>query len=204
MKHIQSETMSARLAKMAAVLVFFLPLTAPAFSQTNVVNAALAVSSVGPLAPAGVKVLARVPLAGQPVTRMFTQWEHGRTYLYIEHAGQPLTTVDVTKKRHPQVVNHEPAKVEPKRYEELAEGGTIEVAPLSNVEPGFDNNAGGRGMFSVLESSDPGDAQLLQAFGRESGNLADSDRHLIFFASPAQLLIVEDGRWKAVDYTANN
>jgi len=50
----------------------------------------------------------------------------------------------------------------------------------------------------------PGDAQLLQAFGRESSNLADSDRRLIFFASPAQLLIVEDGRWKAVDYTANN
>jgi hypothetical protein len=34
--------------------------------------------------------------------------------------------------------------------------------------------------------------------------LADSDRHLIFFGSPAQLLIVEDDRWKAVDYTANN
>jgi hypothetical protein len=135
---------------------------------------------------------------------MFTQREHGRTYLYIEHAGQPLTTVDVTKKKHPQVVNHEPAKVEPKRYEELAEGGTIEVAPLSNAEAGFDNTVGGRGMFSVLQSGDPGDAQLLQAFGRESSNLADSDRHLIFFGSPAQLLIVEDDRWKAVDYTANN
>jgi len=204
MKHIQSEPLRARIAKMAAMLVFFLSLTASAFSQTNVASAALAVSSVGPLAPAGVKVLARIPLAGQPVSGMFTQWEHGRTYLYIEHAGQLLTTVDVTNKRHPRVVNHEPAKVEPKRYEELAEGGTIEVAPRSNVETGFDNTVGGRGVFSVLESSDPGDAQLLQSFGRESSNLADSDRHLIFFASPAQLLIVEDGRWKAVDYTANN
>jgi len=44
---------------------------------------------------------------------------------------------------------------------------------------------------------------VLQAFGRESSNLADRDRNLVFFASPAQLLIVEDGRWNGVDYTIN-
>jgi hypothetical protein len=50
---------------------------------------------------------------GQPVTRMYTQWEYGRTYLYIEHGREQLTTVDVTKKQHPKVVNHEPAQVQP-------------------------------------------------------------------------------------------
>jgi hypothetical protein len=59
-------------------------------------------------------------------------------------------------------------------------------------------------MLSILDSNDPDDAQLPQAFGRESSNLADRDRNLIFFASPTQLLIVEDGRWKGVDYTVNN
>ena len=207
MKRIQSETMGGRVAKIAAPMLVLLSLAAPAFSQTSVMNAAFGVASTSPQAPKGVKVLAQVPLDGLPVTRMFTQWEYGRTYLYIEHGGQPLTTVDVTKKKNPQVVNHEPGKVEPKRYEEIgnADGGTIEVSPQWHVNAGIDNSlAGGRGMFSILESGDPDDAPLLQAFGGESSNLADRDRRLIFFASPTQLLIVEDGRWKRINYTADN
>ena len=133
---------------------------------------------------------------------MYTQWESGRTYLYIEHGREQITTVDVTKKQHPKVVNHDPAQVQPPRYEQLAEGGVIEVSPPRNVSSGFDN-VRGRGTFSILESSNPDDAPLLQAFGRESSNLADRDRNMIFFASPTQLLIVEDGRWNGVDYTIN-
>jgi hypothetical protein len=47
------------------------------------------------------------------------------------------------------------------------------------------------------------DAPLLQAFGRDSNNLADRDRNLIFFASPTQLVIVEDHRWYGMDYYIN-
>jgi hypothetical protein len=110
--------------------------------------------------------------------------------------------VDVTRKQSPQVVHHEPATGEHRWYQELAEGGTIEISPPWHVNAGVDN-VGGRGMLSILESNDPDDAVLLQAFGREGSNLADRDRSLIFFASPAQLLIVEDGRWKGMDYTIN-
>ena len=31
-----------------------------------------------------------------------TQWEYGRTYLYIEHGQRSLTTVDITEKRNPR------------------------------------------------------------------------------------------------------
>ena len=205
MKRIQFETMGGRVAKIAArALVFFLSLAVPAFSQTRVMNAlpAAAVFWANTQVPKGVKVLAQVPLDGLPVTRMYTQWEYGRTYLYIEHGRQQLTTVDVTRKQSPQVVNHEPATVEHSWYQELAEGGTIEVSPSRHVNAGVDN-VGGRGMLSALESSDPDDSVLLQAFGRDSSNLADRDRNLIFFASPAQLLIVDDGRWKGMDYSIN-
>lgn len=205
MKRIQFETMGGRVTKIAALaLVFFLSLAAPAFSQSRVVNAlpGAAMSSGNTHVPKGVKVLAQVPLDGLPVTRMYTQWEYGRTYLYIEHGRQQLTTVDVTGKQNPQVVNHEPSTVEAARYQELAEGGTIEISPPWHVNTGVDN-VGGRGMFSILDSSDPDDAVLLRAFGREGSNLADRDRNLIFFASPAQLLIVRDGRWKGIDYTIN-
>jgi hypothetical protein len=205
MKRMQFEIMGARTAKIAApALLFFLSLAAPAFSQTRVMNGlpAAAVSWANTQVPKGVKVLAQVPLDGLPVTRMYTQWEYGRTYLYIEHGRQQLTTVDVTRKQSPQVVHHEPAIVEHRWYQELAEGGTIEISPSWHVNAGVDN-VGGRGMFSILESSDPDDAVLLRAFGREASNLADRDRSLIFFASTTHLLIVEDGRWKGINYTIN-
>ena len=205
MKRIQFEIMGGRTAKIAALaLVFFLSLAAPAVSQPNLVNAipGAAVSFASAQVPKGVKVLAQVPLDGPPVTRMYTQWEYGRTYLYIEHGRQQLTTVDVTRKQSPQVVHHEPATVEHSWYQELAEGGTIEISPSRHVNAGVDN-VGGRGVFSILESNNPDDAALLQAFGREGSNLADRDRRLIFFASHAQLLIIEDGRWKGMDYTIN-
>ena len=205
MKRFQSETASSRVLKIVApTLAFVLWLATPAFSQIRAVDAvpAGALSSAGAPLPSGVKVLAQVPLPGLPVTRMYTQWESGRTYLYIEHGRQQLTTVDVTRKQNPQLVDHAPAKVEPVRYEELAEGGTIEVSAPRQVIPGVDNGGGPR-MFSVLESSDPDDAALLQAIALASSNLADRDRHLDFFASPARLLIVEDRRWKGMDYTIN-
>jgi len=205
MKRNQLQTKGGRVMKIAvASLVLILSLAATAVAQPSVVNTvpAAALSSANAQAPKGVKVLARVSLDGQPVTRMYTQWESGRTYLYIEHGREQLTAVDVTKKRRPKVVNHDPAQVQPKQYEQLAEGGVIEVSPPRHVSAGVDN-VGGRGTFSILESANPDDAPLLQAFGRESSNLADRDRNLIFFASPAQLLIVEDGRWNGVDYTIN-
>jgi hypothetical protein len=205
MKRIELQTMGNRFTQIAAALfVLFLAWATPAVSQTRGVDAipAAAVTSASTQAPRGVKVLARVPLDGRPVTRMFTQWESGRTYLYIEHGREQLTTVDVTRKQNPQVVNHVPAQVDPTRYEELAEGGTIEVSPPRHVNAGVDS-VGGRGMFSILEASNSDDAPLLQAFGLESSNLADRDRNLIFFASSTQLLIVEDGRWKGMDYTIN-
>jgi hypothetical protein len=102
MKCKQFETMGGRVAKIAApALVFFLSLAAPAVSQTRVMNAppAAAMSWVNTQVPKGVKVLAQVPLDGLPVTGMYTQWEYGRTYLYIEHGGQQLSTVDVTRKQ---------------------------------------------------------------------------------------------------------
>jgi hypothetical protein len=205
MKSKQFETMDGRVAKIAApALVFFLSLAAPAVSQTNLVNAipGAAVSSVSTSAPKGVKVLARVPLPSLPVTRMYTQWESGRNFLYIEHGGGQITTVDITKKRNPQVVNHEPALVEPWRNEQPAEGTEIVVSPPVRVVAGVDN-LGGHGMLSILESTNAADAPVLQAFGRDSSNLTDRDRNLIFFASATQLVIVEDHRWYGMDYTIN-
>ena len=40
-------------------------------------------------------------------------------------------------------------------------------------------------------------------FGSDSGNLADRGRDSILFASSAQLLSAEDGRWKRIGYTVN-
>jgi hypothetical protein len=196
MKHTSPETTGGCVAKIAVpMLAFFLSAAAPAISQTRVADAAVASSSPSLQAPKGVKVLARVPLGGFPVTRMYTQWESGRTYLYLEHGPQQITAVDITKKSNPLIVDHAPEKVEPERYQELSEGGTIEVSPTWHVNTGVDN-IGGRGILSVLQSSRSDDAQLLQAFGSEDSNLVEPCRNLVFFASPARLLVIEDARGK--------
>lgn len=187
-----------RFTKLAA-LFFCTSLTLPTFAQVGRMNMfpAAAVSSPSAPLPKGVKVLARVPLEGRPITRMYTQREYGHTFLYIEHGQQQLTTVDVTKKRRPRIVEHQPAKVEPVRYEPLFEGGTIENWP-QHVRAGVDN-LGSRG--SVLESSDPNDVKLLQAFVAENTNLVDRDCRLVYFVSRSQLLIVQDNRWTPFDLT---
>ena len=189
-----------RISRIAAS-VFLLSLAAPGFAQPHIVNAfpAAAASSVNKQLPKGVKIIARVTLEGQPVTRMYTQWEYGRTYLYIEHGQQSLTTVDVSKKHSPLIVNHAPERVESQRYEQLAQGGTIQVSPMWHVNAGIDN-LGGHGMLSILQSSDPADAKLLEAFGPGYCNLADRDHRLVYFASPSQLLVVQDNRMTAIDY----
>ena len=192
--------MGDRFATLAA-LFFCTSLTLPALAQVSLTDTFPAVVVSSPIAPLlkGVKVLAHVALEGAPVTRMYTQREYGHTFLYIEHGQQQLTTVDVSKKRSPHIVEHQPAKVEPVRYEPLSEGGSMEIWPR-HVTAGVDNFAG-RGSSSVLEGSDPNDAKLLQTFLAENTNLVDRDRRLVYFASPSQLFIVQDNRPTAFDLT---
>jgi len=190
-----------RFAKLGA-LFFCISLTLPTLAQVSRIDIypAAAVSSSIASLPKDVKVLARVPLEGTAITRMYTQREYGHTYLYIEHGQQPLTAVDVTKKRNPRIVEHQPAKVDPVHYEPLVEGGTIENWPR-HVTAGVDTRSfGGNG----LDSSDPNDTKLLQAFVAQSTNLVDRDSRLVYFATPSQLLIVQDNRstpFDLINYT---
>jgi len=160
-----------------------------------------AVSSVNVPAPPRVKILAQIPLRGLSPTRMYTQWEYGRTYLYIEQGDKQLTSIDITRKQILRVVDHHPEQpIAPQL--ESADGGSIEMFRQPGVRAGVDN-VRDRGKLSILQPDDPRDAQLLRFFGYNASNLADRDRRLIFFASPTRLLIVEDERWYGVDYTVN-
>jgi len=203
MKSIFFATLGDRIALIGALFLMISPVTS-AIAQTHVIDAvpAFAVSSANPQLPRGVYVVGSIPVEGLAVTRMYTQLDHGRTYLYVEHGRESLTAVDVTRKRNPQIVLHEPGRVEPARYEQLFEGGTTQVSPFWSVNAGFDN-LGGRGMLSVLDDSNPDDAKLLQAMGNGYSNLADRDSRLVYFASPSYLLIVQDNRMTAIDFITN-
>jgi hypothetical protein len=200
MKTRMFATLGDRIAKISALMLCTLP-AFPALAQSSLLNVfpAIAVNSPTVQLPKGVKVVARVPLEGMPVTGMYTQREYGRTYLYIEHGQQSITSVDVTKKRNPRLVDHAPAKVDPVVYEQLFEGGTIEISHRQ-VFAGIDN-VGGRGMFSVLDKDDLQDAKMLEALGQGNRNVVDRDSQLVYFVSPSQLLIVQDNRLTPVDFT---
>lgn len=204
METISSKMPSSMSRKTVSILILFLSLEFSMSSPAHAMNIepAGAVSSVNVALPQGVKVLAQVPLQGSPTTGMYTQWEHGRTYLYVEQGREQLTTVDITKKQHVQVVNHQPGTVSATLSAERVEGGPLDVSPPNGAIAGVDNLRD-HGTLSVLQVNDPHDAQLLRLFGGDSSNLVDRDRHLIFFASPTRLLVVEDARWYGVDYSTN-
>lgn len=193
-----------RLALAAGFLMLVVPVI-PASAQswkTNVFPAVVAAGSMDSQLPQGVKIIASLPLDGQPVTRMYTQDELGHRYLYIEHGPQSRSTVDVTRKRNPQIVDHQPAHPEPARYAQLWEGGSIRVSPLFTVNEGFDNQ-GMRGMLSSLDRRNPDEAKLFRAFGQHYGNLVDRDRRLVFFASTSYLFVVQDNRLTEIDFITN-
>lgn len=193
MKNELPGTLNIRIAKSAAVI---LALVVSAVAQDRMANTA---NAAGAQTPKGVKIVASVPLAGLSVSRMYTQQEYGRTYLYIEHGQQPLTAIDVTKKRRPQVVSHEPRKLDPPSVARYDRDGELVVSPQPHVSPGLDN-VGARAELSVLDRRNHDDVLLLEAFGRGSSNLADRDSNLVYFASPSQLLIVQDNRWIPARY----
>jgi len=176
----------------------------PAFAQSWREKAVspFAVTAAGPQLPTGAKLVAQVRLDGRPVTHMYTQSEYGRRYLYIGDGQYSFTAVDISEGQNPQVVNHTPGNVDPALYEHLFTGGSVDVSPSWEIITGVDNQ-GGTGMRGVLDASDSNDAQLLRAFGSEYANLADRDRRLVYFASPSQLLIVQDNRITEIDFIAN-
>ena len=203
MQEVPSNCASRWTTRNTACLLLFLSIGLGAFSRSLAMSGAPAgaVSSAKVSAPAGVKVLAQLPLPGPAPTRMFTQWEDGSVYLYVEHAGKQVTAVDITIKGDLRVVQHRPEKVIAPSYAQ-AEGGPIEISPKPRVRAGVDNVRDG-GTLSVLQTNDPRDAQLLRFFGYDASNLVDRDRRLVFFASPTRLLILEDDRWYGVDYDTN-
>ena len=180
---------------LAWIAVLHLMVSAPAFAQTRLADAvpAFAASSAVPQLPSGTKLVARVRLGGQPVTHMYTMSEYGRTFLYIGHGPYSFTTVDISEGRNPQVVHHALGNVDPALYEQLFKSGSTEASPSWEIVGGIDN-VEGSSMLSVLNSTDPNDAKLLGAIGLEYANLVDRDRRLVFFASPSQLLVVQDNR----------
>jgi hypothetical protein len=93
-------TLAQRMAKTVLPAVV-LALAVSSFAQTRTADVfpVYAASSANIPLPKGVKLIARPPLDGLPVTRMYTQWEYGRTYLYMEHGRQTLTALDVTKSK---------------------------------------------------------------------------------------------------------
>jgi hypothetical protein len=53
-----------------------------------------------------IDVIAKVPIAGSPITRLLTTKHWGQFYLYAEHASQgSLTLIDTTDASHPQMLS---------------------------------------------------------------------------------------------------
>ena len=198
MKKLVSRFLEARFVLLSIIAIVSSAFS-PGLALSGEPGGAISLQNV--TVPQGVKILAQVPLQGPWASHMFTQWEHGRTYLYVEQGGEQITAIDITKKSDLRVVAHPPEPVAPTHYEP-ADGGPIEVMTQNAVTAGI-NNGKNASTLAVLQADDPRDAQLLRLFGYDSSNLVDRDRRLVFFASPTRLLVLGDNRWYGVDYSVN-
>ena len=132
-----------RLALIIGICLLAAPVVAASAQvRSSRVYRTIAVSSANPELPKGLRLIARVPLQGQPITRMYTQSEYGHSYLYLEHGQESVTSMDVSNKRIPQIVDHQPGRMEPAQYEQLAAvqspGLSAQPVKYSNFQTALD------------------------------------------------------------------
>jgi hypothetical protein len=135
------------------------------------------------------KVIAHLPLSGSPPTQMFLQQEGRKKYLYLQQAGpQGFTVVDVSKPKHPKVLDRVPQQ----SITMLSSGLAITQKPATATSPdkasalnGEGSRGGGRApeQVRVLDVSDPAHPKTVQTFDGVTSILPDDARGLIYVAN---------------------
>jgi hypothetical protein len=149
-----------------------------------------------------VSVIAHLPVAGNPVNRMFVQEQGGKQYLYMQQASHPgYTIVDVSRANKPKVVkrgafeNHGTSD----KFQMMSGGIALAETPASagtgssRHELAAPKTAGAASTpesVRVLDMSDPANPRTLQTFEGVTSILAEDSRSLIYIANGEGLWIL--------------
>ena len=129
-------------------------------------------------------VIAHVPLSGPSATRMFTQYQDGRRYLYVDQgAVNGVTVIDVSRPSHPVVVRHTTWPNDSASGDVRFLGSDLAISEV----PAQTVNQAPR-TLNVLDVVDAGRPAVLQTFSGVTSVLSDQPRNLLYVAN-------NDGLW---------
>jgi hypothetical protein len=135
------------------------------------------------------QVIAHLPLSVSPATQMFLQQQGRKQYLYLQQGGQQgFTVVDVSKAKHPRVLDHVPNQ----SLTMLGSGLAITEEPTlatnqENASALSGEGAHGGGsvpeQVRVLDVSDPAHPRTVETFNGVTSIAADDARGLVYVAN---------------------
>jgi hypothetical protein len=135
------------------------------------------------------KVIAHLPLSGGAATNMFLQRQGRDQYLYVQQPGQQgFTVVDVSKPKHPKVIDHVPQQ----EIAMLGSGLAITEKPQraassDKLTPAIAEGSRGGGsvpeQVRVLDVSNPAHPKTVQTFNGVTSILPDDGRGLVYVAN---------------------
>jgi hypothetical protein len=133
------------------------------------------------------RVIGHVPLTGAAAIGMFLQQQGRKDYLYVQQPGQQgFTVVDVSKPKHPKVLDH----VARQDITVLGSGLAITQAPATSSDKGSAlSSEGSRGRGSapqqvrVLDVSNPAHPKTVQTFDGVTSIVPDNGRGLVYLAN---------------------
>ena len=140
------------------------------------------------------QIVSHLPSRGSPVVEMFTQREHGRTYLYLQRsADDGFTAVDITNLKAPRFVERQPV---PRRAatppaERLGEYTAIETAQKAELRPTAALVVTLK-TIRLIDVTDPDHPSRVRYLKVLPPRLGDPENHRIFIASADTLYILRE------------
>lgn len=132
-----------------------------------------------------IEIVAHLPVAGGPVTRLIATQHYRRNYLYAEQdGGKGVTVIDVTASNAPSMVGQftYPTNDNPNNLLEIAGTAAIVASPIttrSDVVPST---------VRIMSFADPAHPKIFHEFTGITAIGGDGSRRLVFLAN-------SDGIW---------
>jgi hypothetical protein len=146
------------------------------------------------------KIVGHFELPGKPPQQMILQQEKRKTYLYFRRTSERgYTVVDVTKPKHPKVINHLP-----QQHLSIVDSGlALATTPESTgtTSSSADATSGkkqqvqqARQTVQVIKATDPAHPRIVKTFNDVTSIVEDRERHLTYIASGDEIWILANKR----------
>lgn len=141
-----------------------------------------------------IAAVARIPITGSPITRLFTTHHYGRDYLYAEHASDnTITLIDTTKIDHPAVLAgiSYPAGAA-NNLAAVTGNAALLASAQSPATPSGATAVAIPQTFRIMSFANPLHPDVKQVFTGVTSMSADEKRGLIYLANAGGIWVLQE------------